>query len=187
MTRNAATALGGRRATWAPTAAQRLGRRRRPGRRSGARLGVSVRSRRPGPAGARGIWRTLFYRWRTRFERYGPDGLHPRRHQARRGRPRQLTLPRERRILGVALAWPTWGCGRIAAHLARECATPVAPATVQRLLRRSGLPRRRDRLGLLEHHSAGTCGLLTERTRRQLARARGARSRLLSFAKTSSA
>jgi len=53
----------------------------------------------------------------------------------------------------------------------------VAPATVQRLLRRSGLPRRRDRLGRLEHHSAGTCGLLTERTRRQLARARGVRPR----------
>jgi hypothetical protein len=48
---------------------------------------------------------------------------------------------------------------------------------VQRLLHRSGLPRRRDRLGLLEHHSAGTCGLLTKRTRRQLARARGVRSR----------
>jgi transposase InsO family protein len=124
-----------------------------------------------------GISRTVFYRWRTRFERYGPDGLHPRRHHARRGRPRQITLPTERLILGVALAWPTWGCARIAAHLAREFATHVAPATVQRLLCRSGLPRRRDRLGLLEHHSAGTCGLLTERTRRQLARARGVRGR----------
>jgi hypothetical protein len=85
--------------------------------------------------------------------------------------------PLERLILGVALAWPTWGGGRIAAHLAREFATHVAPATVQRFLRRSGLPRRRDRLALREHHSAGTCGLLTDRTRRQLARARGTRSR----------
>jgi transposase InsO family protein len=124
-----------------------------------------------------GISRTVFYRWRRRFERYGADGLHPRRRHARPGRPRQLTRPMERLILGVALAWPTWGCGRVAAQLAREFATPVAPATVQRLLRRAGLPRRRDRLGLLEHHSAGTCGLLTERTRRQLARARGARPR----------
>jgi transposase-like protein len=30
-----------------------------------------------------GISRTLFYRWLARFERYGPDGLHPRRQQAR--------------------------------------------------------------------------------------------------------
>ena len=124
-----------------------------------------------------GISRTVFYRWLTRFERYGADGLHPRRRQARPGRPRQIAPHIERLILGVALAWPTWGCGRTAAHLAREFGTHVAPATVQRILRRSGLPRRRDRLGLLEHHSAGTCGLLTERTRRQLARARGARSR----------
>jgi len=26
-----------------------------------------------------GISRTLFYRWRQRFERYGVDGVHPRR------------------------------------------------------------------------------------------------------------
>ena len=28
------------------------------------------------------ISRTLCSRWRKRFERYGPDGLHPRRRQA---------------------------------------------------------------------------------------------------------
>ena len=32
-----------------------------------------------------GISRTLFYRWRRRIERYGADGLHPRRTQGRRG------------------------------------------------------------------------------------------------------
>src|SRR5262245_47483466 len=120
-----------------------------------------------------GISRTLFYRWRRRFERYGPEGLHPRRQHARRGRPRQIAPPVERLILGIALAWPTWGCRRVAAHLARDLSHRVAPSSVQRILRRTGLPRRRDRLALLEHHSAGTCGLLTERTRRQLARARG--------------
>ncbi|PYM79618.1 MAG: hypothetical protein DME09_21005 [Candidatus Rokuibacteriota bacterium] len=124
-----------------------------------------------------GISRTVFYRWRERFERYGADGLHPRHRHARLGRPRQIAPHVERLILGVALAWPTWGCGRVAAQLAREFGIHVAPATVQRFLRRAGLPRRRDRLGLLEHYSAGTCGLLTERTRRQLARARGARTR----------
>lgn len=37
-----------------------------------------------------GISRTLLYRWRHRFERYGADGLHPRRRQARPGRPRHI-------------------------------------------------------------------------------------------------
>ncbi len=30
-----------------------------------------------------GISRALFYRWRERLERYGQDGVHPRRHRAR--------------------------------------------------------------------------------------------------------
>jgi len=34
-----------------------------------------------------GISRALFYRWRQRLERYGPDGVHPRRHRAWPGRP----------------------------------------------------------------------------------------------------
>ena len=32
-----------------------------------------------------GMSRTLFYRLRGRLEQYGPDGVHPKRHQARRG------------------------------------------------------------------------------------------------------
>src|SRR5581483_11892783 len=119
-----------------------------------------------------GISRTLFYRWRQRFERYGLDGLHPRRRQARRGRPPQTPPHVERLVVGLALAWPTWGAARIAAHLAQQGLARLAPSTVQRILRRAGLARRRDRLARLEAHSAGTCGLLTERTRRQLARAR---------------
>lgn len=37
-----------------------------------------------------GISRTVFYRWRQRLERYGFEGLHPRRRQARAGRPAQV-------------------------------------------------------------------------------------------------
>ena len=37
-----------------------------------------------------GISRTLFYRWRERYLAYGPDGLHPRRQGAGRGRPSRL-------------------------------------------------------------------------------------------------
>ena len=120
-----------------------------------------------------GISRTLFYRWRRRFERYGRDGLHPRRRQARPGRPPQVPPHLARLVVGQALAWPTWGCRRVSLQLARDLGVQLSPSTVQRILRRAGLGRRRERLALLEHHSTGTCGLLTERTRRQLARARG--------------
>jgi transposase InsO family protein len=121
-----------------------------------------------------GISRTVFYRWRDRFERYGADGLHPRRHQAQRGRPAALAPQTERVIVGVALAWPTWGGGRVAAHLAQQGLARVAPSTVQRCLRRVGLGTRRQRLAVLEVHSA-TQGLLTERTQRALRRARSRR------------
>lgn len=121
-----------------------------------------------------GISRTVFYRWRQRFERYGADGLHPRRHQAKRGRPAALAPHTERLIVGVALAWPTWGGSRLAAHLAQQGWATVAPSTVQRCLRRVGLGTRRQRLAVLEVHSA-TQGLLTERTHRALDRARSGR------------
>jgi len=52
-----------------------------------------------------GISRTLFYRWRARFERYGPDGLHPRRCQARPGRP-PLIAPTSN---GWCWGWPWLG------------------------------------------------------------------------------
>ncbi len=35
--------------------------------------------------GRYGMSRTLFYRLRGRLEQYGPDGVHPKRRQARRG------------------------------------------------------------------------------------------------------
>jgi len=53
----------------------------------------------------------------------------------------------------------------------------LAPSTVQRLLRRVGLATRRARLTVLEHQAARTAGLLTERTRQRLWRARYGRTR----------
>ncbi len=119
-----------------------------------------------------GISRTLFYRWRKRYMAYGPDGLHPRRQGARPGRPSLLSVQAERAILALALAWPTWGPARLAAQLARPepGGWRVAPATIYRLLRRRGLQTRWERLAVLEVHSAQSAGLLTERTRRHLAR-----------------
>jgi transposase InsO family protein len=118
-----------------------------------------------------GISRALFYRLKRRFDRYGADGLHPKRTGARRGRPPEVPAHLERTVIGLALAWPTWGPQRLAVQLARQ-GVVLAPSTIYRTLRRTGLGTRRERLGILEHHSAERAGLLTERTREQLRRVR---------------
>ena len=110
-----------------------------------------------------GMSRTLFYRLRGRFEQYGPDGVHPKRRQARRGRPAAIAVQTERRVIAVALAWPTCGPQWYSDQLARDGVT-IAATTVWRLLRRSQLGTRKARLAVLEHTSAATAGLLTERT-----------------------
>jgi transposase InsO family protein len=116
-----------------------------------------------------GISRTLYYRWRKRFTHYGIDGLHPRRTAARPGRPVQLDTTKERRIVAMALTWPTWGPQRVSDQLRMEGVT-VSATTVWRALHRLGLGTRAQRLLVLEVHSAKSTGLLTDRTRRSLAR-----------------
>ena len=110
-----------------------------------------------------GLSRTLFYRLRQRLEQYGPDGVHPKRRQARRGRPPVVPVQTERRVIALALAWPTCGPQWYSDQLARERVS-IAPATVWRLLRRQQLSTRRARLAVLERASAAATGLLTERT-----------------------
>src|SRR6266545_4611637 len=107
-----------------------------------------------------GISRSLFYRWKKRFDQYGPEGLHPRRRGCRRGRPPKVEAHEEQAVLGMAVSWPTWGPRRLSAQLARS-SVRVAPSTVHRLLRRVGLGTRHERLAVLEHHSARSAGLLT--------------------------
>src|SRR5438477_702488 len=124
-----------------------------------------------------GISRTLFYRWQQRLSRYGVDGLHPRRLHAQPGPAPQLPPAAERRLLAVAIAEATWGAARLASYAQRLWRLRVAPSTVQRLLRRHGLATRRQRLLVLEHHSATQAGLLTERTRQVLWRLRHGRTR----------
>jgi transposase len=119
-----------------------------------------------------GISRTLFYRWQNKLTRYGVDGLHPRRQRGRPGPRPELGPHAERQILALAIAQATWGCRRLANYLARWWRLSLAPSTVQRLLQRHGLGTRRERLLVLEHHSAHQAGLLTERTRRALWRRR---------------
>jgi transposase InsO family protein len=83
----------------------------------------------------------------------------------------------ERLVVSVAISAGTWGCSRIAGHLLHRWRLRVAPSTVQRILRRAGLATRRARLTVLEHRALQTVGLLTERTRRALWRARHGRTR----------
>ena len=118
-----------------------------------------------------GISRTLFYRWQNRLTQYGVDGLHPRRQRGRPGPRPELPPHAERQILALAIAQATWGARRLATYIARWWRLTLAPSTVQRLLHRYGLGTRRDRLLVLEHHSARQAGLLTERTRGALWRA----------------
>jgi Integrase core domain/Helix-turn-helix domain len=144
----------------------------------GMRLQVIRRATQIGVSAAcaeAGISRTLFYRWH-RLSRYGVDGLHPRRLRAqgppaagaRRGRASAARRRDRRGDLGRAAA----GGVRTTPVAAR-----VAASTVQRLLRRHGLATRRERLLVLEHHSARATGLLTQRTRRLLWRLRHGQTR----------
>lgn len=130
-----------------------------------------------------GISRSLYYQFRQRFTRYGADGLHPTRRRGRPGRPPLLDAVVERQILALALSWPTWGPQQLSDQLAIR-GTRVAPSTVYRALRRLGIGTRHARLGLLEAHSAERAGLLTQRTRRQLEKARPMPSRRHVDAKT---
>ncbi len=67
-----------------------------------------------------GISRTLFYRGQKRFTLYGIDGLHPKRTATHPGRPVQLGAIKERRIVAMALACPTWGPQRLSDQLRME-------------------------------------------------------------------
>ena len=82
-----------------------------------------------------GVSRSLYYQLRRRYERYGSDGLHPKRRQGRPGRPPLLDAQIERRILAEALAQPGWGPQRISDQLAMR-GIHVAASTAYRALRR---------------------------------------------------
>ena len=118
-----------------------------------------------------GISRTLFYRWRKRLLRYGPEGLRPRPTRPTRW-PRQATPALEHAVLAYALLWPTHGPARIAAQLrqARWGGWRVSGSGVYGILRRHGLQTRWERLTRLEAQAVIASGLVTERTRPRLGR-----------------
>ena len=117
-----------------------------------------------------GISRTLFYRWRRRYLRYGADGLRPRPSRPTRW-PRQTIPALEHQVLAYALLWPTHGPARIAVQLRHPLwgGWRISPSGVYGILTRHGLQTRWERLTRLEAHAA-TDGLLTERTRRHRVR-----------------
>lgn len=121
-----------------------------------------------------GISRTLFYRWRARYLRYGADGLKPR--PPRRARPlQQAPAEVEEAVLAYAQLWPTHGPARIARQLTRPGGplSTLSASGSYAILKRHGLASRWERLARTEVHAA-TSGLLTERTRAALREARGA-------------
>jgi len=74
-------------------------------------------------------------------------------------------------VIALAVAQPAFGPQRISDQLVHQ-GIRVAPSTVYRALRRHRLGTRSERLVVLERHSAVRAGLLTERTRRAIEKAR---------------
>ena len=116
-----------------------------------------------------GISRTLFYRWRQRLLRYGPEGLRPRPTRPTRW-PRQATPALEHAVLAYALLWPTQGPARIAAQLRQSrCGHwRLRASGAYGILKRHGLQTRWERLTRLEARARTDVGVVTERTRRRL-------------------
>src|SRR5512136_1634406 len=56
-----------------------------------------------------GMSRAWFYALRKRLRQYGPDGVRPKPQKGRPGRPSQVRVEDERRLLALAIAWPTRG------------------------------------------------------------------------------
>ena len=111
-----------------------------------------------------GISRTLFYRWRRRYLRYGADGLRPRPIRPTRW-PRQAIPALEHAVLAYALLWPTQGPARLAMQLRQPLwgGWRISASGVYAILRRHGLQTRWERLTRLEAHAA-TDGLLTDQS-----------------------
>ena len=102
-----------------------------------------------------GISRTLFYRWRRRYLRYGAEGLRPRPTRPTRW-PRQAIPALEHAVLAYALLWPTHGPARIAVQLRQPLwgGWRISPSGVYGILRRHGLQTRWERLTRLEARAA---------------------------------
>lgn len=116
-----------------------------------------------------GLSRTLFYRWKRRYLRYGDAGLHPRPERPRRW-GRQSAPALEHAVLAYALRCPTVGPQQISDQLRRRCygGWTISATGAYKILCRHGLRTKWERLARLEGAALEHLGLVTERSRRQL-------------------
>lgn len=94
-----------------------------------------------------GISRKTGYKWKRRWEANGESGLADQSRAPKR-QARAVSAERQTRIVAVRRAHATWGPRKILDYLERESPEESWPAhsTVDELLRREGLVRRRKRL-----------------------------------------
>lgn len=115
------------------------------------------------------VHRSTVYEWRAAALAYGEDGLRVR--ERRRPRmPNAFDFLAERRIVAVALAWPTRGPDFFAGMLRRQ-GHPASASGIQKCLRRKGLGHKAERLALLEAQQVLDGGVVTERTKALVDRA----------------
>lgn len=102
-----------------------------------------------------GVHRSTYYAWKRRVERHGTEILRPRERRPPK-MPNQLPRMVEERVLSFAIAHPGLGPRRVASELRREKwgGLVVSHASVWRVLRRHGLPRRRERFSLVAGYAA---------------------------------
>jgi transposase InsO family protein len=120
-----------------------------------------------------GISRTLYYRWKRRYLRYGDAGLQPRPVRPARW-ARQSPPALEHAVLAYALNWPTHGPQRVSDQLGQRAygGWRLSATAAYKIFCRHGLRTRWERLARLEGAALPTLGLVTERTARQLAKTR---------------
>jgi len=81
-----------------------------------------------------GISRDTFYRWRRRFEEYGPGGLENASHRPRRVRKPTWTKELEKAVLELRLLTPGWGKDKLVVLL-RDQGWQCSTSMVGRILR----------------------------------------------------
>lgn len=102
-----------------------------------------------------GVTDPTVYKWMTRFDEDGPDGLYD---EGRSGRPSKIDEEAKEELERVLEAPPTeegydasrWTAPRLAQHLEDELGIEVHPETVRRALRRMGFRWKRPRRRLPE-------------------------------------
>ena len=102
-----------------------------------------------------GFHHSTYYRWKPRVEAEGLEILRPRERRPPR-MPNQTPPWREQQVIAFALGHPGLGPRRIAAQLAQPSwgGERISASAVHKVLRRHGIPTRRQRLALVAGYAA---------------------------------